>query len=375
MISPNQTILTKKDLGISMETSKIDLSIIIPVYNAELYLRECIDSILNGEYKNFEIILVDDGSKDKSPQIVDEYAEKYPQIQGLHQANSGAIKARKFGISYAKGNYFGFVDSDDWVTPITYNMMMTAAKENNADIVTMAGIRVSGEHTHSFQDSLPAGIYDRTKIEDEVIPNMFMNHDLLGSKGFNPSQCLKIFRKEIVEQAYKAIPDDIIYGEDLIFTYSSLFISNKIVILPKNYIGYNYRLNPKSVSWKYKDNLFQKSMKIVNYLRNYPSLVDNTKYQSELDYTSCFFAINAFLNEYLMENKSDFRIRKERIKEILENSEFQMASNRITLKEASFLNKIIVSLMRQNKLNLVCFIGRIISIFRKPITLISQKIY
>ena len=161
-----------------------DLSIIVPVYNAGEYLRECIDSILAGEYKDYEIIMVDDGSKDDSPAIADEYA------------------ATKNGIAISSGEYIGFVDSDDWVTPITFRMMMEAARSEDADIVSMAGLRVSGKHTHPFQDSLPSGIYGKKEIWDTVVPGLFMNHDLLGSKGLNPSKALKIIRRSLVDSVY-----------------------------------------------------------------------------------------------------------------------------------------------------------------------------
>ena len=116
-------------------------------------------------------------------------------------------------------------------------------------------------------------------------------------------------------------------------------------------------------------------MKIVSYFRNYPSLKDDEKFQRELDYTSCFFAINAFLNEYLMKNQASFKARRTEIEKILSDREFSEASSRISTKEAGFLNRTIVSLMRDRKTGMVCLIGRMISILRKPITAISQKIY
>ena len=351
------------------------LSIIVPVYNAGEYLKECIDSILAGEYKDYEIIMVDDGSKDDSPAIADEYAANHANIKVIHQQNQGQSKARKNGIAISNGEYIGFVDSDDWITPITYGMMMEAAERNGADIVTMAGLRVAGKHSHPFQDSLPSGTYGRQEIKDTVIPGLFMNHDLLGSKGLNPSQGLKIFRRTIVDAAYKEVPDDLSYGEDLIFTYTAAMKSSSIVILPKEYIGYNYRLNPGSISWVHRDGLFQKSMKIVSFFRTYELVKDDPIFQRELDYTSCFFAINAFLNEYLMKNPAPLSERRKVIAQIIDSDEIKGASSRISTSEAGFMNRTIVKLMKNGKLGTICFIGSLISLFRKPITAISQKIF
>ena len=359
-----------------MATTTPELSVIVPIYNADKYLKECIDSIITGEYKNLEIILIDDGSKDNSPAIADEYAAKYPDmIKVIHQNNQGQIKATKNGIAASTGKYIGFVDSDDWVSPIMYRKMMEATIENDADIVSMAGVRVSGTHIRPFMDALPSGIYDRTQIEADIIPNLFMNHDLLGSKGLSPNKFLKIFKRTLVDVVYKMIPDDIVYGEDLIFSYTAIAVAQSIIILPQEYIGYNYRLNPNSVSWVYRKEVFKKSMKIVSFLRALPEYKDNKAFQSELNYTSCFFAINSFLNEYLMKNDRPLSERKEIIREIINTPEIMNSSSQIKLNEAGFMNRTIAKLIRKQKLNSICFIGILISIFRKPITKISQKVF
>ena len=91
------------------------ISIIIPVYNAENYLRRCIESVLSQSFTDFELILMDDGSKDKSPQICDEYASQDTRVQVIHKANGGVSAARNDGLDIAKGEYVTFIDSDDWV--------------------------------------------------------------------------------------------------------------------------------------------------------------------------------------------------------------------------------------------------------------------
>ena len=118
-----------------------------------------------------------------------------------------------------------------------------------------------------------------------------------------------------------------------------------------------------------------KSMKIVSFLRNLPQLKDYEAFQRELDYTSCFFAINAFLNEYLMKNPAPLSERRKVIAQIIDSDEIQGASSRISTSEAGFMNRTIVKLMRNGRLGTICFIGSLISLFRKPITAISQKIF
>ncbi|MBO5461462.1 MAG: glycosyltransferase family 2 protein, partial [Ruminococcus sp.] len=93
------------------------VSIIVPVYNAEEYLRRCVDSILTQEYTDFELILVDDGSKDNSPSICDEYAKNDSRVHVIHKENTGVSDTRNLAISMACGTYLQFLDSDDWITP------------------------------------------------------------------------------------------------------------------------------------------------------------------------------------------------------------------------------------------------------------------
>ena len=112
-----------------------DVSIIVPIYNVEKYLEQCIDSLLKQTLENIEIVLVDDGTPDNSGKIADDYGKKYDNIKVIHQKNSGLGSARNTGLLYATGKYIGFVDSDDWVQCSMYNNLFKKAVENNADIV------------------------------------------------------------------------------------------------------------------------------------------------------------------------------------------------------------------------------------------------
>ena len=111
-----------------------ELSIIVPVYKVEPYLRRCIDSILAQTFRDFELILIDDGSPDNCGAICDEYAAKDSRIIVIHQKNQGVSAARNAGLDIAKGTYLGFVDSDDWIEPEMYETMIATAKEKQVDV-------------------------------------------------------------------------------------------------------------------------------------------------------------------------------------------------------------------------------------------------
>ena len=113
----------------------MDVSVIIPVYNTEQYLANCVDSILQQDNVSLEIILVDDGSTDSSPSICDKYAEEYDNITAIHIQNSGPATAKNEGLKLAQGNYIALTDSDDKMEPQMLNKMVNAGYTNNADIV------------------------------------------------------------------------------------------------------------------------------------------------------------------------------------------------------------------------------------------------
>ena len=110
------------------------ITVIIPVYKAEKYLDRCLESIVNQTYKNLEIILVDDGSPDNCPAICDEYAQKDSRIKVIHKENGGAAMARNAGLDIAKGEYIGFVDSDDYICPDMFEKLLNSMIKNNSDI-------------------------------------------------------------------------------------------------------------------------------------------------------------------------------------------------------------------------------------------------
>lgn len=125
------------------------ISIIVPIYNSEKYLKKCVNSIINQTYKDLEIILVDDGSSDACPKICDEFAELDNRIVVLHKKNEGVSAARNSGLDIAKGEYIGFVDSDDYIAPDMYEMLLTRILKENSDMACCNYLQVD-ENCKSF---------------------------------------------------------------------------------------------------------------------------------------------------------------------------------------------------------------------------------
>lgn len=146
------------------------LSIIVPVYNVEKYLSKCIDSILNQTFKDFELILIDDGSSDGSGKICDKYANKDRRIAVIHQENTGVSAARNAGLDIAKGEYIGFIDSDDFIDKSMYEKLINAIESFNVDMAICGYdyINESGKMERKFKNSSP-----KTLSKSETFSAMF----------------------------------------------------------------------------------------------------------------------------------------------------------------------------------------------------------
>ena len=170
------------------------LSVIVPVYNVEPYLAECVDSLLGQELSDLEIFLVDDGSTDRSGAIADRYAEQFPdKIRCLHTENGGQGRARNLALPLAQGDFVGFVDSDDWVRPDMYRKLLDRAEESGADIVVC-------DFLERFADGT-----------ERLLPANFQDHPLSAAG----SSCNKIFRRSLIGEL--RFPEGLWY-EDFYFS-------------------------------------------------------------------------------------------------------------------------------------------------------------
>lgn len=145
------------------------ISIIVPVYNVESYLQRCLDSIISQTYSNLEIILVDDGSPDKCPQICDKYATGDNRIVVIHKENGGLSDARNVGLNICKGEYISFIDSDDWVSLEYINELYTSIKETNADIAIVNHKHVTSFPTREIQEKRCIKLFSKQQALFELI--------------------------------------------------------------------------------------------------------------------------------------------------------------------------------------------------------------
>lgn len=185
------------------------VSIIVPVYNAEKTIRRCIDSILNQEYTDFELLLVDDGSQDSSGSILDEYAAADNRVHVLHKENTGVSDTRNQAISMATGTYLQFLDSDDWITPDATRLLVRAAEEEHCDLVISDFYRVVGTRVSHKGDIEEDGVLTREEYATHMMENPA---DFYYGVLWN-----KLYRRDIVEKYHLRMDPEISWCEDFMF--------------------------------------------------------------------------------------------------------------------------------------------------------------
>ncbi len=185
------------------------VSIIVPVYNAEQYLRRCVDSILNQEYTDFELFLVNDGSTDSSGDICEEYGEKDPRVIVIQKENTGVSDSRNQALDRARGKYLQFLDSDDWITPDATRLFVRAAEEYGCDMVISDFYRVVGERLSPKGDIEEEGVLTQEEFAAHMMENPA---DFYYGVLWN-----KLYRRDLVEEHNLRMDTNINWCEDFLF--------------------------------------------------------------------------------------------------------------------------------------------------------------
>jgi len=214
----------------------IIFSVIVPVYGVEKYLPQCVESLLKQTYQHIEIILVDDGSKDKCPQICDHYAAEDNRITVIHKQNSGLVSARQAGVAVAHGEYVVCVDGDDWVDNDYIEQFAMVVKRYSPDVI-LCGSKWSWKQKELVVPcNLAVGNYNRNRIEKEIFPRLI--HTINGKGSFQAQLWAKAFRRLIYQQ--QQLVDVVVnMGEDRACTIPTVYHSQSLYVL--NTYGYHYR--------------------------------------------------------------------------------------------------------------------------------------
>lgn len=242
------------------------LSVIVPVYNTDEYLSKCIESIINQTYKKLEILLIDDGSVDKSGEICDYFAQKDNRVVVFHRKHEGALAARKFAVEHVKGQLVTFVDSDDWIECDMYQQLVEKYWATSAQMIT-SGLIYEYENKIDLEiDTIEEGIYVGNEIYEKVCPIMMYDFQL-GRRAINSSTCNKLFEVKLFKHIVEKIDEDLSIGDDAAIIYPFIAEADRIVITHECY--YHYVVRKGSLARNYNDSAFDKIYLLKKYLEKY----------------------------------------------------------------------------------------------------------
>lgn len=258
------------------------LSVIVPIYNVEKYLKRCLDSIINQKYTNLQVICVDDGSTDNSGKIAEKYAELDSRVEVVHKKNGGLVSARKCGIKLAKGKYSTYVDSDDWIEEEMFYELMVIVLETGADVVTSGAYRDYGTYTIIENERIERGVYVNEGLN--WLKDNLVRTDVFFQSNISVHLWNKIYTTDLLKKHQLFVDDLISIGEDAVVSLPIILAAQKVAVTGKCF--YHYCLRPDSIMGKHKVDDSRKINALIMYidrcLEEFDCLSDNIKKQSKM---------------------------------------------------------------------------------------------
>ncbi|HFI0632505.1 TPA: glycosyltransferase family 2 protein [Streptococcus suis] len=238
------------------------ISVIVPVYNVERYLERCINSLLNQTYSNLEIILIDDGSTDRSGQICDQYKNR-DEFVVIHKENAGLGMARNTGLDVATGKYVTFVDGDDYIGRTHIEKMYALIIETNSDTCMAGHTKVYSNREESHLNVCSGKVY-KGNVKEQILPRM-CGANIYGKDYIEMSVCMVLLSNDIIKKNHLRFVSEREYvSEDLVFDFEYYPLSKSVCI--SDDVDYYYCDNEGSLTTKYRNDRFESQIKLYNLL-------------------------------------------------------------------------------------------------------------
>lgn len=330
------------------------VSIIVPVYNVEKYLKRCIESIQNQTLKDIEIILVDDGSLDNSPQICDKFVEKDFRIKVIHKKNGGLSSARNAGIYVATGEYIGYIDSDDYAEPDMFEILYECAKKNEVDFVMADYWRVQSDGVRQKKTlDIREGLYTKQSIIQEIYPMLIMRENVDYGPLLSVWHCL--YKTEFIKENNLFFDEEIKWSEDCIYSAILGYKAQSFYYM-KNVCVYNYVQNENSITSTFKENAWMVYCKMNGKLRDFFDNIEEFDFSRQIALHMIYFACSVFsqlvYTKYSLAQK--YQIRKH----ILNSQELRIAFQKFKLPKVSPKFKAVLVLMKYRQAFLLTLLDR-----------------
>ncbi len=326
------------------------VSIIVPAYNVEKYLTRCMESLLAQTLQEIEIILVDDGSTDRTAEICNMYANKYIDVEVVHKRNGGLSSARNAGLRVASGQYVGFVDSDDEVDSTMFELLYQKAIETGVDYVFSDYIRKTKDGrniTHS--ENIPSGCYCKEQIRQVIFPQLIMRETI----EFGP--CISVwnglYRKRFLDRNNLFFDEEIKWSEDNLFSSIAVYLCNSLYYM-KNVFLYHYWENPGSITTSYRKGAWDVYCKMNQRLHEFFDSVYDYDFTRQMKLHLIYFALNCIQQE---KRKYKHRLSKETVR-ILNSSELRNTFEGFDMPHVHWKLKVILLLMKQRSARLLTWL-------------------
>lgn len=235
------------------------VSVVIPVYNMQKYLDVCMQSVLAQTLQEIEVILVDDGSTDESPDLCDAYAKKDSRVRVIHKENGGLTSAWKRGSLEATGEYIGYVDSDDYIEKDMYERMYERAEKTGADIVCCGLTHIyENDPSRRWTEQMELGTdsFQKEQLATQLYPYLINDGRFMGRR-LAPNRVTKLVRASLVKKNLKDCADEVSIGEDFQFSLCMFLDAQRVEIL-RDYFPYYYYMNDASMTMRHDKNYPEK---------------------------------------------------------------------------------------------------------------------
>ncbi len=292
----------------------VKVSVVVPVYNADQYLKQCLDSIQRQTLKDIEIIIIDDGSTDGSAFICRQYLADR-RFSYYYKENEGLAAARADGIERASGEYIGFIDSDDWIEPDMYEKMYEAAKCNDSDIVFCNCLE--NEDGYKFIPEMRSGAFDREQIKKDILPRTLAYIGKNGSKrAIRWCNWLRIYKRELIEKNNIQFDRRFRRSQDLQFTYETTLVAQRYYYLGDDYLLHN-RVVGDSLSRGYTKNMWNLYVPLIERLYKDTEEFTEMDLMPQMHLRAFFFVTDCIENEMKQSCPNDMAIRIKLIEKIM----------------------------------------------------------
>lgn len=326
------------------------VSIVVPIYKVEKYLSRCVQSLLNQTLKDIEIILVDDGSPDKCPEMCEDYLKADKRVKVVHKVNGGLSSARNVGIDVATGKYIGFVDSDDSILPTMYEELYNVINKYNCDFVMSDYERITRDGREKLKSlNIAKGYYDKNRIIKEIYPELIMGRNLDYGPLLSVWHCL--YNSDFLRRYNLRFDEEVKWSEDNIFSAFVGYYANSFYYLKGRGL-YKYYENAGTITTSYREGAWNVYCTMNDHLRMFLTIKKEYNFSQQLNLHQIYYACNCL--GQLKHADLNKEVRNRKAQEILKSKKLAEAFYKFHYpKEWSWKLKVQIWLIRHKMWNVL----------------------